>query len=731
MFHPEIVKKKIAAIETKTKTKLIEYPLEYSIRMYEHFQSLTRTDGKRTYYARGVHDKPEEFKYTQEEAEFIRNELYICACSFEYWFFRYFFIKDKANVIRRPDVLFAQQIFLKILARLDFLHLPIKLLILKARQLGMSTIVEAVILWIALHRKGSKCLIASAQEDKSTAMSNMVWIALERLPMWMAPVLTRDDRKAGPEFGHIDTEIAIQHGSMTKGIGRGETPVAVHLSELPFFFDPEETVEASLLNAIHENDRTFVVLEGTARRKEDWWHERWLKEREGEKDGRNEFICLFLPWYVGRDKYPTPAWMRNHPIPADWHPLKETVKQAADARLYVATTELLKEFLGDGWEMAKEQMWCWEHRYNLAKRKDSTYKKFLAEFASDEKSCFQSKKFSVFTQEVLDRLEESKSKEFTDYAIIGDGVDERFSLKEYQSHGLKKVDVEWRTLDGKNFYWKLIPLKETPRDKTSDFYLRVWEKPKPGYSYTVGIDIASGQGQNRTVFFVNRVGRNGEPDKEVALICSAWIASPETPAFANVLGIWYGTYMEALEPYRPEALIVPEVQLAVGDFISHQLDKLGYGNLYYHRRYDLRRHPGQKDNRRGWVTSGWSKQMMMEAFEHAIKSGWIEINSDELITELGDLESDESDTGKTFYDHSSGGNNDVYMAGGIAYFTSHPEQTIMERKQGNFRPNKKKVKSDDKPERESGLAQMARRFMLEDQNNKDMSEAEEEIRHVY
>jgi len=710
MFHPEVVKKKCEEASKKAGFKVWPQKLENSIGAYEFFQSITKSDGKKVYYQRGDED-PEKFEFTENEKKWISNELWMCRCGFRYWFYRYFFIKTKDGKIQRPEKLIAQTILLDILAELDLAGVPILLLILKARQLGISTVIEAIILWIALFNSGSHTVIASAEEEKSEQMSEMVWVGLEMLPLWMQPTLTRDDRKLGPEFGLIHSDILIQHGSMSKGISRGSTPIAGHLSEVAYYPDPIETIESSLIRAMHENPRTFLALESTARRKNDWWHKIWLKNRRGEATGYNRFVCLFLPWYVGSDKYPTADWLKNHPIPKDWKPLEETRKQAADARLYVATTPLLKKHMPENWEMPVEQQWFWEFNFVEASDDDAELKSFLAELASDERSAFQSKKFSVFAQDVLDRLEEDKSPKFQDYAILGDGIDKRFALEEFQSHSQRRIDVPWVTMDGRNLNWKLVPLRETPRDETLRFYLRVWEKPKPGYNYTVGIDIASGSGQNSTVYDVLRVGRTiDEPDVQVAQLKSPWIASPESPAFANMLGVWYGQYMSPV----PEALMAPEVQIAVGDFISHQLSKLGYTNFYYMKRFDQRLHPNVKPSRRGWATVGWSRQMMMEAYEHAIKHGWVQVNSEDTIAELGWIEEDETDSGKVKYDHEKDKTDDCYMAGGIAYFCSHTEETIMERMAGAVKPKKVEAVKEVSDERESSEGYLNRLFQLED-----------------
>ena len=110
-----------------------------------------------------------------------------------------------------------------------------------------------------MFRRGSHCVIASAEEDKSIAMSNMVSTGLENLPLWMKPEITKESAKSGWEFGSNESDILIEHGAQTKGISRGSTPIAAHLSEIAYYSNPYETIESSLLRAMHENKRTFLV----------------------------------------------------------------------------------------------------------------------------------------------------------------------------------------------------------------------------------------------------------------------------------------------------------------------------------------------------------------------------------------------------------------------------------------------------------------------------------------
>jgi hypothetical protein len=714
-FHEVAIQKNIRAIEEETGFKTKESGIDEAVEITEHFQGITHKIGKKVVFKREG-ETPEEFVFTDHEEWMITNELYLCACSFPYWFYRYFYIKDPSGNIGLPEELVAQQVMMDIMSESDLGHLPILVINLKARQLGISTFHIGVILWTAIFRRGSHCVLASAEESKSLELADKAWLALENLPLFMQHVLTREDIKVGPEFGSINSDILIQHGSQKKGISRGSTPVAALISEVPYYFDPIETIESSLLRAMHENPRTYLILEGTARKRGDWYHETWLKNREGEDTGYNRFACLFLPWYVGSDKYPTVDWMKNHPIPQNWIPLKQTLKQATDAQLYVRSTPLLSKYLGSDWVMPIEQQWFWEFNFRDASISDAKLKSFYAEMAADERSAFQSKKWSVYRQDTLDKIEAEASKKFTDYAMAGDGIDSKFTLREFWSLSARRIDIGFAGWNGKNFNWKLIPLKRTPEDENLNFYLRVWEPPKPGYEYAVGIDVSGGVGQDNSSFTVIRKGKGLEPDVQVAELYSPWISSAEAPPFAMLLGVWYGQHMSPI----PQALMCPEVQAAVGDIISHQLDALGYQNFYYMERMDLKRKPGQRSQRRGWAsTTTWARQAMLETYKLHVESGWIILNSENTILEMQNQEAEETDSGKTKYDHAHGQHDDSIFSTGIAFFCLHFNDTLMEKLDGGVlkkRGNPKKLAEIEKPDvsLDSPEAMLARRFQWQD-----------------
>ena len=706
MFSPIVIKRKIEKLWRAQGIRLIEHPVEYVVRMYDHFSLLEQTDGGAAWYQREAQTK-EEFAYVPKESEFIRNELLMSSISFPYWYYRYFFIKGTDGKLIRPAQQIAQGIFLDVLSELDEKKLPKLILALKGRQLGISTVTEGIELWHSLFRKGSKNVISSAEEEKSIMLSEMIDTGLDMLPLWMKPIIDQDNKKEGKKFGGgLDTSIIIQHGAMSKGIARGTTPTTAHISEVSHYNNPVVSIESSLLKAMHETSDTFLVLESTPKRKDDWFHMTWKYNKEGMKDGRNRFVCVFLPWFCGMDKYPTEAWLRNHPIPRDWQPQRETMEQAAKAALYVATTPLLKKHFSEGWTMSRGQQWFWEFSFTEASRDEASLRAFFSEMAADDETCFVSKNWSVYSRETIERIRQSMSREWTDYAFSGSGIEPRYHLTSYLDPASPVERVQWKTIEEQDRLWTFTPLRQTPESDAESFFLRVWEKPVRGYNYTVGVDPSGGGGRDNASIDVLRVGQNGEPDVQVAQFYCPVISPSELPPFVQAVSLWYGKWMEPM----PEAYLAPETQVNLGDPITWQLQKEGYTNFHRNRRYDtVDKGP---TNRLGWVTSYTSRQLMLDAQKLAIESGWLHVNSERTLTELEGQEGEETEAGKTRFDHSSSTHDDSIFSLGIAYFVSHDEETLSMRQSGRRPIEPLKLEPREAPARLSGTALMQLQFRL-------------------
>ena len=124
------------------------------------------------------------------ERRFIATERANCAASCHYFLTRYYWIKAKSRILR-----FAfrqgQWILWKMLQELDAAGVSKLLQILKARQLGISTLAEGIMTWGALFIPGVSSQIGSADGQKTQIMLGMMTLAIDQLPPWLPPTQTR------------------------------------------------------------------------------------------------------------------------------------------------------------------------------------------------------------------------------------------------------------------------------------------------------------------------------------------------------------------------------------------------------------------------------------------------------------------------------------------------------------------------------------------------------------
>ena len=176
--------------------------------------------------------------------------------------------------------------------------LPVRIAILKGRQLGVSTLSEAILfLWCFLH-PGTNSLVLSKENEDSEylySMSKMYW-------------------EKGPFYGLYDTKYYTQTNiewaeplgstmrtaTATKDeVGRGRTLHAVHCSEVGFWPDAE-TLVPGLMTAIPNEHGTICILESTAKGVGGYWYDTWQEAITPQ--GNSQFTPMFFPWYL-HDEY--------------------------------------------------------------------------------------------------------------------------------------------------------------------------------------------------------------------------------------------------------------------------------------------------------------------------------------------------------------------------------------------------------------------------------------------
>jgi hypothetical protein len=442
----------------------------------------------------------------------------------------------------------------------------------------------------------------------------------------------------------------------------------VHNSELSSFEDPEDSVDASLLRAVHPSVWVLMDFESTAMGRHNWWHRTWIYSKENWESGRARLRPVFLPWFVGKDIYPTATEMRTHPVPKDWQPPSIVIKHAEKAEAYVKANKLLRKYLGENWKMPIEQMWFWEKtRAEYAAKKELG--KFYQEMCSNDLEAFQADTTSVFDVDVISAYRECARDPKGVYGIIGNQSEiplrmhpERRDID--SNKPIIEVSCNW-TQRGKPQTFDLVPLKFEGYSHFDPMgKLLIYEWPEEGELYGLGVDTADGLGLDRTVVEVCRKGSLLKNDQQSAEWVSPFVNAYDLWPICMAMGTLYSTMVNGS---LRQAKQVIECK-GNGENVQLELRKRGWRNFHQWMRYDNKRLNQNSSNKFGWFTNSWSRDMLMDMLIKALRDGWLDIFSPYFADEMADLQRDENRQSlRALY----GGFDDRIMAMGMIYISLH------------------------------------------------------------
>ncbi len=199
----------------------------------------------------------------------------------------------------------AQQLIYETIQKLRDKGKPIRVIVLKARQEGVSTLCESLIFEHTARHENSHSLIVAHEPESTDAIFQMSKLFYDMLPPNQKPLRRYDNRKQmvfeNPDEKTRTTEpglrskIVIATASKVK-VGRGLTLHCFHGSEVAFWENAEELMNA-VMQAIPENPNTMVFLESTANGfGGDGAY--FFKMVEEAAANENDFELIFLPWYL-------------------------------------------------------------------------------------------------------------------------------------------------------------------------------------------------------------------------------------------------------------------------------------------------------------------------------------------------------------------------------------------------------------------------------------------------
>jgi hypothetical protein len=168
---------------------------------------------------------------------------------------------------------------------------PIRIINLKARQLGISTATEAFIYVMSFVIPNLNSLVIADEAENAQhllGMTNRYW---EEDPLRS---FYRTRYQAKNTLAWYETNSSIRTTTAgNKKAGRSRTVQMLHASEVGFWMEAR-TVMTGLLQAIPDSPLTAVFLESTANGRGNYFHTTWKEANLGQ----NEYTPLFFPWWM-------------------------------------------------------------------------------------------------------------------------------------------------------------------------------------------------------------------------------------------------------------------------------------------------------------------------------------------------------------------------------------------------------------------------------------------------
>lgn len=166
----------------------------------------------------------------------------------------------------------------------------IRALVLKARQVGISTYVEGRFFWKITQNRNANAFVLSHLAESTNSIFNMVRQFYDHIPHPAFKPNLASQSASTLLFEGLNSRYRVGTARSTQ-TGRGQTNRFVHGSEVAFYPQGSDIV-AGLLQTVGGKG-SEVVLESTANGAGGWFYDQVMKSLRGE----TEWIVCFIPWY--------------------------------------------------------------------------------------------------------------------------------------------------------------------------------------------------------------------------------------------------------------------------------------------------------------------------------------------------------------------------------------------------------------------------------------------------
>lgn len=210
-------------------------------------------------------------------------------------------VQDKETADIHPFILrFAQRKLVTLFEQQRRNNLPIRVILLKARQWGGSTCTQIYMAWIQLfHRPNWHSVICAHLKDAALNIKGMYTTMMQYFPEWIYGSIRMQPYERTQNISYIKQlgcKITIGSAEAPDSV-RSQNVMMAHISEAGVYptttkNDPTRLIR-SVAGSILRLPYTMVVVESTANGTGNWFHTEWLKATRGKSDKHPLFVAWF------------------------------------------------------------------------------------------------------------------------------------------------------------------------------------------------------------------------------------------------------------------------------------------------------------------------------------------------------------------------------------------------------------------------------------------------------
>jgi hypothetical protein len=492
----------------------------------------------------------------------------------------------KGVVVKTPLVSFiwneAQEIVWSIMREQIEDGLPIKLVICKARQFGISTFFMAWVFWNMWRRQHTTAGLAAGIKSTTIALVECMNTFYESFPPEMRPQLR--NARSGARTNKEDIYWTDRKCSLSTAVAksdafRGQNLDIAICTEVSSYADPFGFFEG-FLPTMNESRVQTLVLESSP--KDGYF---WSKYNDA-KDGLGGFKAIFLPWWIVPSLYSTHVEKRKGGL---FNAQGRKVTFSQEERAEQKSLSAMARKMGRPAITDSQMYW----RQLKIEEYDGDEEVFNQEYPRDDVSCFMRSTQSAF-KSVLPIIHETVE-------ATEEECDDELALGTLHSDNYADASQEPLVTFKPEF-------KEGYIDQERRAGLLMFRRPVPGHVYVIGADVADE--------LVNVDDLDDESAFSVACVYDCNTKEQVAEWRGKLDPFDFGDELAKLGYFYNSAMLNVEINNMGQSTVNRLTMNLNYPNSFRWPKFD---EAGKLTKKEHWYTDTKTKRILIEDFKHAVR----------------------------------------------------------------------------------------------------------------